>query len=647
MGGFVKYYSNTTPAVVRALWAWQDNDASPHLAFGTTNISTTAKLEVITSGNAQNITPTSTTDNVTPAAATVNGSAVVTITDATTPGITSYDVVYIQTHMSVGGLILFGMYPTTQALAPNTYTINSVDIFGNPRPATATTATTTVALFTTTITSNVVQVTLANHGYLVGATYPVLVSTVVGGVTIFGDYIVESVIDASNFTIFVAQNATSSTTGSINGGNARLLYSFGVGAVAPGSGFGIGGFGRGGFGTGTGIVPAVGTEISATDWVLDNYGEDLIACPVNGTLFQPLYVWAPLSGSPQAVVIPGAPPLNDGFFIAMPQRQIVTWGSTFTGIYDPLLVRWCDVNNFTVWVGQITNQAGSYRIPRGSRIVGGLQGPQQGLLWTTTGLWAMQYVGPPLIYGFLELGTGCGLIARKAAAVVNGIVYWMAPNQFFALSGNGITPISCPVWDVIFQDLDQTNLTKIRVAVNSQFNEISWFYPTMSSGGEVSAYVKYNTSIGEWDYGTLARSAWIDQSVVGSPVGADPNSLYIYQHEQGNDADGAAMVSSMTTGYLALSEGDEKIFVDQIWPDMRYGDYGGVQGATVHITFNVADYPSDTPKTYGPFAMTSMTGYLTPRFRARLLSVTIGSSDIGSFWRIGLIRYRWASDGKF
>lgn len=646
-GGWVRYFPNVMPAPVRALWAWQDTQAVAHLAYGTQTISTSARLGVITTGNDVNITPTATTDNVTPAAATVNGSSTVTITDATTPGITSYDAVYIETHMTVGGLVLFGMYPTVQAVGVNTYTITATDIFGNPVPATATTSTTAVALFTTVITSNVVQVTLANHGYLVGATYPVLVSTTVGGVTLYGNYIVESVIDANNFTIFAAQNATSSTTGSINGGNARLLYSFGIGAVPPGSGFGIGGFGRGGFGTGTGIIPATGTPIAATDWTLDNWGEVLLACPINATLFQPIYVWGPLWGSPIASVIPQAPPLNDGMFVAMPQRQIIAWGSTVTGIQDPLLIRWCDVNNYTVWVAQVTNQAGSYRLPRGSRIVGAIQGPQQCLIWTDIDVWAMQYTGPPYIYSFLELGSGCGLIARKAAAAVNGIVYWMAPSQFFALSGSGVTPISCPVWDVIFQDLDQSNLTKIRVAVNSRFNEIAWFYPTMSSGGEVSAYVKYNTSIGEWDYGTLARSAWIDQSVIGAPVGADPTSEYIYQHEQGNDADGVAMVSSMTTGYLALAEGDEKIFVDQVWPDMRYGDYGATQGATVNITFNVADYPSDTPQTFGPFAMTSTTGYLTPRFRARLMSMTIGSSDIGSFWRIGLIRYRYSPDGRF
>jgi hypothetical protein len=87
-----------------------------------------------------------------------------------------------------------------------------------------------------------------------------------------------------------------------------------------------------------------------------------------------LYQWRPTTGAPIATIIPNSPVVNEGFFIAMPQRQIIAWGSSFNGDQDPLLVRWCDVNNFTSWIGTVANQAGSYRIPKGSRIVGGLQG---------------------------------------------------------------------------------------------------------------------------------------------------------------------------------------------------------------------------------------------------------------------------------
>lgn len=651
LGGWTRFFPNMISAPVRSLAAWEDTDATAHLAYGTQTIGNTsqAQLGVITSGSQLDITPTSTVDNVLPGAVTVVGSSTVTITDATTGNITSYDSVFIETHIAVDGLVLFGQYATTEGNATS-YTITATDILGNPLPATGNASSASVASFTTSSGSNVVEVTLPNHGYDPGNTYPVLVPTIVGNVTLYGNYIVQSVGNTTSFDIQASNVATADDTESINGGNARYVYSFGVGAIPAGSGYGIGGYGTGGYGSGTGITPATGTPINATDWTLDNWGEILLSCPINNSLFQPIYQWDPLSGNPFATVISNAPTVNDGFFVAMPERQIVAWGSTETGIQDPLLVRWCDVNNFNVWIGQVTNQAGSYRIPKGSRIVGAIQGPQQGLIWTDIDLWAMQYINQPDIYGFNEIGTGCGLISRKAAASLNGIVYWMGASQFFELSGDGVSPLLCPIWDVIFQQLDQTNLNKIRVAVNSRFGEIAWYYPTLSSNGEVAAYVKYNILMPlgqQWDFGALARSAWIDQSVLGPPIGADPNLGYLYQHETSPDADGQAMLPSFRTGWMSISEGEYKTFVDQVWTDAKYGYYGGTQNAIINLTFYVADYPEQTPQVFGPYPMTAKTTFFTPRFRGRLVSIEMSSNDVGSWWRTAGLRYRFAPDGRF
>lgn len=648
LGGWTKFYPNAFQTVIRALWAWEDTNANSHLAVGSqTDVGTgQANLSVITEGNIDNITPRSETDNIAPVFSTTAGSATVAVTDATVTGISDYNTVYIQTHVAVGGLILFGLYETG-FVGATVYNITAVDVFGNPLPAPSTSVVPVVAQFATVNTSNTITVTLPNHGFSAGDTYPCLVSTTVGGVTIDGNYIVQSVPSANTFTILSGTTATSTTSAYINGGNVRFTYSFGIGAVPSGTGYGVGAYGSGGFGTGTAIIPTVGTPIGANDWTLDNWGEVLIACPRNNTIFQPIYQWNPTSGAPIAEIIPNAPPINDGIFVAMPQRQIIAWGSTFTGVQDPLLIRWCDVNNYDSWIATVTNQAGSYRIPKGSKIIACIQGPQQGLIWTDLGVWSMQYTGTPYVYSFNELGTGCGLIAPKAAASLGGVVYWMSPSQFFRLAGDGVAPVSCPVWDVIFQDLDQTQLNKIRVAVNSRFGEISWFYPTQSNGGEINAYVKYNVYLQQWDYGTLARSAWIDQSVLGPPIGADPNNNFIYQHETSPDADGQAMNSSFRTGFFAMNEADLKMYVDQVWPDMKWGYFGGPQNATVNLTFYVTDYPGQTPKTFGPYALNQSTTFITPRFRGRLVSIELSSNDVGSFWRIGNMRYRVIPDGKF
>jgi len=211
---------------------------------------------------------------------------------------------------------------------------------------------------------------------------------------------------------------------------------------------------------------------------------------------------------------------------------------------------------------------------------------------------------------------------------------------------------------VIFQDLDTSAdaLKKIRVAPNSRFGEIAWYYPTKSNGGEITNYVKYNVVLQKWDYGVLTRTAWINESVLGPPIGAGvlPGSTasYLVQHETSPDAVNSngvavAMNSSFRTGYFTMQDGDMKTFIDQVWPDFKWGYFGGSQNAAVQLQFFYTDYAGQTPLSSPVFTMTQGTTYVTPRIRGRLVSINISSSDIGSFWRIGNVRYRFQPDGKY
>ena len=663
LGGWTKYVSTSISSTVRSLLGWQDVALNQYLAIGADGIVSGGggSLQVVTlpppytapSNNITDITPRTLTVNLSTTAtfSTTSGSYIVTITD-TGRNISQYDVVDFRVPVSVGGLVLFGLYQCyNPGFSVNTFQVYAVNILGNYALATSTSTTASVPAYTTTSGQGTLSVLLNNHGYVVGDNYAALVSTSVGGLTVFGQYTVNFVVDANNFQILNNNIATSAATVSENGGQAQFVYYKGVGPTPLGTGYGIGQFGKGGYGTGTAPTSSgsAGTPINAVDWTLDNWGSNLIACPLNG----PIYEWTSNTGQSVAQIIPEAPNVNAGIFIAMPQRQVISWGSTFDGIQDPLLIRWSDVENYNQWIALLTNQAGSYRLTKGSKIIQCIQGPQQGFVWTDLAIWSMQYVGPPYVYQFNELGTGCGLIGRKAAASINGNVYWMGQSQFFTMSGEGVVPLSCPIWDVAFQDLDMNNLDRIRVAPNSRYGEIAWHFPTYGNGGENYGYIKYNFLLNQWDYGFnttanpyVSRSAWINQSVLGGPIGAGLNNV-IYQHETSSDADGVAMDSYFQTGYFALSDADMKMFVDEVWPDMKWGYYNGVQSANILITFYTADFPGQTPAQYGPYTVTQATTFFTPRMRARLMAIKIESNDIGSFWRLGNLRYRIQPDGRY
>jgi hypothetical protein len=532
--------------------------------------------------------------------------------------------------------VLYGPYAVTQAVGPDSYDITaSANATGNVTNGGA------VPSFTTVTGNQSVAVTLANHGYSVGSTFPALPPTTVGGVIIQGLYQVSSVSSSSAFTINLQYQASSGATVSMNSGKAQIVHWVTVAQPAAGTGYGIGAYGSGGYGTGSAPPPVTGTLVTATDYTLDNWGKYIIANPEGYGIF----TWSPDSGLRGSQLIATAPTACTGIFVSMPEQQIIAYGASVLGVIDPLLVAWCDSSNFTVWTASSSNQAGTYRIPRGSKLVGGLQGPQQCLLWTDLGIWSMQYIGYPLVYGFNEIASGCGLIAKKACVVLGSAVYWMSQKGFYAYVGGAVNPIPCDIWDVIFQNLDLNNLSKIRAAANSQFNEVQWFFPVQGGSGENSMYVKLNTQTGAWDYGPMERSAWINQSVLGPPIGASPEG-YIYQHEVSNDAAGVAMQSSFSTGYFMLADGEEMSFIDLVIPDFKYSMYGNTVSANVQITFNITDYPWNAGRVYGPYTVNTATPLINLRARGRFVSMTVSSADLGSFWRLGGCKFRFAPDGR-
>ncbi len=637
-GGWSKYYPFSLSGVPRDLHAWQDLNSTKHLLVGTTS-----QLAVITSGSIIDITPQQKTTDPAVNFTTVIHTNTVEIVDAGITSVTVFDAVFLNTPVAVGGLVLFGLYQITTITGANSYKI-----------AAASSATATVnnggavPLFTTTSGSATVAVTLNDHRLSTGGTFFLNTSTTGNGVTLSGHYTVTAVVDANNFNIVATNQASASSSFSMNGGNAEIVYYINIGPAAIGLGYGLGGYGEGGYGLGITGTSQTGTPIMATDWTSDNWGEIILACPYGGAVYQ----FDPTGGFSNAGVVSTAPAFNGGIFVSNSLQILFCWGAAETQtigvVRDPMLISWSDLGDYTSFVPLTTNQAGSFRIPIGSTIRGGMAVSQQNLFWTDLDLWAANYCGFPLVFGFNKIGAGAGAISSHAMQQLRNGVYWMGPTNFYSYSGDGVKVLPCPVWDAVFQNLNTTYGSNVRAMPNTPFNEVGWLYPsTASATGECDSYVKFNITEPSqpWDYGTLARSAWIDQTVIGMPLSATPTGL-IYSQETTPDSDGAPMMASFTTGYFYLDEGQEFAVVDQVIPDMKWGTYGSSASAEVFISFNVINYPGDTPTVYGPYPLISTTEYITVRFRNRQMSITLASTDVGSFWRIGKIRYRYQKSGR-
>jgi len=620
LGGWARLTSQPIIGTARGMHAFVDLKSNAYIAVGTEQV-----LQLFIAGTMNDITPVRRTSNLTNPFATVANSPTVTVKDPAHSANVG-DWVDVATATYVGGLVLQGLYQVQSVIDANTYTITA------PTPATTPVAAGgTTFQFTFTQNSNLATFTLGNAVFTNGQSILVYVPVSFGGVTVQGPQTV--IVAGSQNEITLSQSSTATGTVSENGGQVQLLYLLGAQLDSLESFvYGVGSFGVGPFGEGTGLP--VGAIFAVRQWSLDNFGQNLVGTPTGGALYQWL---PPLAYNNRASAVASAPQFNTGIFVAMPQQQIVAYGSDGGGFQDPMLVRFSNVGDYTsstAWTATATNQAGSFRLTDGSRIVGGMQGPQQGYLWTDTALWTMNYVGFPLVYGFNKVGTNCGLASQRGAALVAGRLVWIGYKGFWEYGPNGVVPLPCPVWDKVFGSggADPAWVSNIFAFPNSDFTEVAWFYPTIGDNGLPTRYVKVNLTSNVWDYGTLTRTAGIDSSAVARPVSADgPNGL-LQQHEVAIDADGAAMPSFAETAWFKLKGGSQYIFVERLLPDFFFS-----AGGACYVTVSVTDYPDDAVRTYGPFLCTGKTEHVLPRCRGRLAKLKFDFSPLGSFARLGAI----------
>ena len=633
LGGWT--HLTTTPLVgsARGNTVWADLAGNPYMAIGTEQ-----RLQLFESGLIYDITPILHTDNLSPNFSTVMSSATVTVTDAAN-GALAGDWVNIIVPVSVGGLILQGFYLVQAVVDANNFTITA---------ASAATGTVNnggaVPQFTTTMSSAHVSVALANHGLATNSLFTVQVATTVGGITLaaYSTYSVFSVTNANAFVIVAGTTAASSTSGYENAGNAQIefLIHSGYASATAQSGYGIGAFGAGPYG-----MASSATYIAPLrQWFLDNWGGDLVGNYTGSTL----YTWTPPyapGNVAEAITGTDVPQTVNFSFVAAPFQIFIVLGSDPVGggNQDPNLIRWSDVGDNTDWFPTTANQAGSYRLPTGSRITGGIVAQNTIYIWTDIDMWAMTYIGAPFVFGFHKIATGVDLLCAQGVGIYESIIVGVTPSNFFLFDGNSANIIPCTVWDFFWNNINRQQVNKVICAVNSWFSEVAWYFPSTSGTGENDSYVKYNIRENVWDYGSLTRLTWADDNVFGAPIGVDGNGI-LQQHETSVDADGQAMNSFVTSGYLGIADGNYISTLKRVIPDFKFGG----TNQTVPWSIAVQDYPTDPTNSFGPYYATSSgPEYQNILCRGRVAAVTIGGIAIlGNFWRIGAFKLLAAPSGR-
>ena len=362
-------------------------------------------------------------------------------------------------------------------------------------------------------------------------------------------------------------------------------------------------------------------------------------------------------------------PLSQIFFLVSDaSRFVICLGTNDLGssTVNPMLVRWSDQEDPSMWTPSITNQSGSITLSHGSTIVTAIQSKQEIVIFTDSALYSLQYLGPPYVWGSQLLGDNTSLAGPNAVTLAAGIIYWMGVDKFYKYDGR-LQALPCDLLRYIYNDIDRVQFEQVYASTNEGFNEVWWFYPSEGSTTNDS-YVIYNYVENIWYYGTMARTAWLDSGLQDYPIAATYSNNLV-SHELGVD-DGTAATAVPITAFITSSQfdigdGHNFAFVWRMLPDLTFN--GSTDGATPSLTMQLLPLQNsgsgfNNPKSVGgdsssaegtvtatqtyPIDLDTYNGQLNIRVRARQMAMKISSNTLGTQWQMGAPRIDIRPDGR-
>ena len=687
LGGWDQLGGDNLTGAGRAIHHFDDNAGIKYAAIGTNRI-----LYIYSGGIYYDITPIRTTISGCTFSTTISEKTV-TITFPSPHGMSEDDIVYLDTVTTLtGSSFSTADFEDKKFMATSIPTATSITVTMGGTETTGSTTNVGSARAQVYYTVGPAQ-ELGGFGWGTGqwsgtASGPAtttLVSTIAADAAVTSVTLTSSAAFPSSGTIKIGTEeitytANDTATGIVSGGsrqaNGTTLAEHTAGATI------------------TNITDYVGWGESSTEevtlepglWVLDNYGTTLIALIYNGACFE----WDSTvanATSTRATIISGAPTASRHMLVSPVDRHLIFFGTETTigttSTQDDMFVRFSDQESTSDYTPTATNTAGTQRLANGSKIMGAIRGRDAIYIWTDAAIFLMRFVGQPFTFSFEQVGTNCGLIGKNACMEVDGTAFWMSENGFFQYAGQ-LQSMPCLVEDYVFDDLNSTARNLINAGLNNLFGEVSWYYCS-SASNVVDRVVTYNYLESVmlkkpiWYTGSLARTAWEDSEIFDKPhacyydnaddvsfdvVGNTDGVTVYYQHETGTDQVDAGgvvtpILATITSGDFDITQ--KRAAQGQLLgaPDIR-GDGEYImkirrfipdfltQTGNTRITLLLRDFPNDTAasSSLGPFTITSSTGKVDTRARARAVALKIENTAVSQDWKLGTFRLDIQPDGR-
>jgi hypothetical protein len=307
-----------------------------------------------------------------------------------------------------------------------------------------------------------------------------------------------------------------------------------------------------------------------------------------------------------------------------------------------------------MWTPLVTNSAGFLRVSRGSLIVRAIPTKQEILVFTEATLNSLQFTGTNDVFALQEIGDNLSIIGPRAVTVVNNMTFWMGHDKFYVYTGR-VETLPCTLRNHVFTNINYNQADQIVSGTNEGWNEVWWMYPTANSNYN-NAYVIYNHLERIWYYGTIARTAWLDNPLRDTPqaIFADNvNELsYLYNHEFGTNDDTLPMTAYIQSSDFDIAEGDQLVLTRRMIPDVNFeGSTATSPEANFIIrprNFPGSSFYSNASNTQRVIQTTvnQFTEQVFMRARARQIALKIESTGLNTQWQLGSPRLDLRPDGK-
>ena len=476
------------------------------------------------------------------------------------------------------------------------------------------------------------------------------------------EYQIQRLISSNQYEITVSVTANGSDSG--NGGSSTVgtyQINTGLDTSVGGTGWGAGTWGRDGWGDAA--SGGLTTEVELRIWSHDNFGEDLIINPRDSGLFY----WDRTAGTNQRAValntVTGTkrsiPTIAKQILVSDQNRHIIAFGAdgiggssdvNGNGVQDPLLIRFSNQEDPLYWYPLSENTAGDLRLGSGSKFVQAVETKREILVWTDTSLHTMKFIGAPFTFGTQQLAQGITIASPNAAIASEDYVFWMGIDTFFVYAGQ-TAQLPCTVKDKVFNDFNLSQVEKVTSGINSEFSEVTWFYPSADSEDN-NRYVTYNYLEKVWTFGTLTRDAWLDRGTRTYPLATGGG--YLYNHELGYDDDGSPMDSFIESAVMDIGDGDHFTYIRRLVPDLTFTGSTALSSPQATFTLKARNFPGANfiSSESGDAVRTSVnpieqfTNQLDLRVRGRSFALRVESEALGSKWKLGSPRVDLRQDGR-